>query len=232
MLTLMIVDKMTNIFGYLRLEGDTSSVKAQIERLEAAGAIRVVREASGPQSNGKTRLAQLLTTITKGDTLMVENLYSLAKNTKQLLDLVEQIQQAGGSLKVLDSDLDTATLPEDVFLKLLRSVDEFGKQVKRERQAIGIAKAKREGRYKGRKPTARAKADEVLELIAQGLTRKKVADQLGIGVASVYRILKNRADSQGKAAAPKKPVAPLDVKTKKNLKKSVRSANSSQLSLF
>jgi len=177
-------------------------------------------------------LAQLLSTINEKDILIVESLPSIADSTKQLLELVEQIQSGGGGLKILESDLDTSLLPGDVLLKLLQMIDNFERQIKRERQAIGIAKAKREGRYKGRKPTARAKADEVLELIAQGLTRKKVADQLGIGVASVYRILKNRADSQGKAAAPKKPVAPLDVKTKKNLKKSVRSANSSQLSLF
>jgi DNA invertase Pin-like site-specific DNA recombinase len=58
-----------------------------------------------------------------------------------------------------------------------------------ERQREGIAKAKAEGAYKGRQPTARAKAADVLRLAAEGITREKIAAQTGIGVASVYRIL-------------------------------------------
>jgi DNA invertase Pin-like site-specific DNA recombinase len=58
-----------------------------------------------------------------------------------------------------------------------------------ERQREGIAKAAAEGKYKGRAPTARAKAPQVAELAAQGVTRDAIASQLGIGVASVYRIL-------------------------------------------
>jgi DNA invertase Pin-like site-specific DNA recombinase len=59
-----------------------------------------------------------------------------------------------------------------------------------ERQREGVAKAKAEGKYKGRKPTARAKSDQILELDRKGLSRERIASQLGIGVASVYRVLK------------------------------------------
>ena len=58
----------------------------------------------------------------------------------------------------------------------------------------GLAKAKEDGRYKGRKPTARAKADEVVKMTSEGMTKQKIADDLSIGIASVYRILK--ADKQ------------------------------------
>ena len=59
-----------------------------------------------------------------------------------------------------------------------------------ERQREGIAKAKGEGKYKGRKPTARAKAADVHRLAGEGMTREAIAAQLGIGVASVYRVLR------------------------------------------
>jgi DNA invertase Pin-like site-specific DNA recombinase len=59
-----------------------------------------------------------------------------------------------------------------------------------ERQREGVAKAKALGKYKGRKPTARAKSDQILELDRQGVSRERIAIQLGIGVASVYRVLK------------------------------------------
>lgn len=73
---------------------------------------------------------------------------------------------------------------------MLGAIASFEREMMLERQAEGIAKAKADGRYKGRKPTAMAKSKEVLELVAQGMTRQSIADQLGIGVASVYRALR------------------------------------------
>jgi DNA invertase Pin-like site-specific DNA recombinase len=61
-----------------------------------------------------------------------------------------------------------------------------------ERQAEGIAIAKLKGKYTGRKPTAREKTPQVVELLKQGITKQAIADQLGIGVASVYRIIKGQ----------------------------------------
>jgi DNA invertase Pin-like site-specific DNA recombinase len=58
-----------------------------------------------------------------------------------------------------------------------------------ERQREGVAKAKQDGKYKGRKPSARAKADDVIRLSDQGLQRTEIARRLEIGVASVYRVL-------------------------------------------
>ena len=68
---------------------------------------------------------------------------------------------------------------------------EFETNIRRERQMEGCAKAKAEGQYLGRKPIAREKSERVLELVGQGLTKKAVACELEIGVASVYQILKS-----------------------------------------
>ena len=64
-----------------------------------------------------------------------------------------------------------------------------------ERQAEGIASAKAKGKYKGRAPTARRKADQIRALNAQGLGMTAIARQLGIGRTSVYRILNATAQS-------------------------------------
>ena len=76
------------------------------------------------------------------------------------------------------------------LLDMLGVFAEFETNLRKERQLEGIAKAKAEGKYKGRKPTAKSKAEQAHELSEQGMTRQAVADQLGIGVASVYRVLK------------------------------------------
>jgi DNA invertase Pin-like site-specific DNA recombinase len=78
------------------------------------------------------------------------------------------------------------------MLTMLGAIATFEREMMLERQAEGIAIAKQKGKYKGRKPTAREKAPQVMELLDHGLTKQSIADQLGIGIASVYRIIKGQ----------------------------------------
>jgi DNA invertase Pin-like site-specific DNA recombinase len=87
-------------------------------------------------------------------------------------------------------NLDTASPTGRLILNVIGSVAQFEREVMLERQREGIAKAKGEGKHKGRAPTARAKSADVHRLAADGLTREAVAAQLKIGVASVYRVLR------------------------------------------
>jgi DNA invertase Pin-like site-specific DNA recombinase len=77
----------------------------------------------------------------------------------------------------------------------MASVAQFEREMMLERQREGIAKAKAEGKYKGRKPTAMVKSEAVRSLLAAGMPKAKVCEQLGISRASLYRII-----SQNKAA--------------------------------
>jgi DNA invertase Pin-like site-specific DNA recombinase len=79
-------------------------------------------------------------------------------------------------------------------------VAEFEREMMLERQREGIAKAKAEGKYKGRKPTARAKADDVKALAGQGLSMGEIAKRLDIGKGSVHRIL-SAQEAAGRIAA-------------------------------
>jgi DNA invertase Pin-like site-specific DNA recombinase len=90
-------------------------------------------------------------------------------------------------------NLDTSTPTGRLMLNVIGSVAQFEREVMLERQREGIAKAKGEGRYKGRAPTARRKAEEIHRLAGEGRTREAIARELGIGVASVYRVLKRQA---------------------------------------
>jgi DNA invertase Pin-like site-specific DNA recombinase len=75
------------------------------------------------------------------------------------------------------------------MLTMIGAIGQFEREMMLERQREGIAKAKAEKKYKGRKPTARAKADEVKVLRGQGIGPTEIAKRLGIGRASVYRVL-------------------------------------------
>ena len=85
--------------------------------------------------------------------------------------------------------LDTGTAIGKLMLAVIGAVGQFERKMMLERQREGIAKAKRDGRYKGRSPTVRRKAAEITRL---GVTPTEIAAKLGIGRASVYRSWPNR----------------------------------------
>jgi DNA invertase Pin-like site-specific DNA recombinase len=220
---------MTRIIGYLRPDTNGQNVKSQLDQLNAAGASKIFQEQPAGTKRDRPQLDKLMAAVRGGDTLVVTSLDRIAHNTRHLLAIVESLNSAGASLKVIDQGIDTSTPHGEVIRMLLAAIADFERQILRESQSVGIARAKREGRYKGRKPTAMAKKDEVLALSDQGVTRQKIADQLGIGVASVYRILKNQTISKiTRKKVQKKPVD----KPKRVERKPKREPDAEQLSLF
>jgi DNA invertase Pin-like site-specific DNA recombinase len=93
------------------------------------------------------------------------------------------------AILILDPRLSNATPAEERTFNILASIAQFERQIMLERQCEGIAKAKAEGKYTGRAPTARANADEVKRLLGEGVSATDTARRLGIGRPSVYRII-------------------------------------------
>jgi DNA invertase Pin-like site-specific DNA recombinase len=105
---------------------------------------------------------------------------------------IGRLIRCSGGLVVLSMGgerIDTRSPTGKLMLTMLGAIATFERDLMLERQREGIAKAAAEGKYKGRAPTARAKAADVLRLAKAGRTRHTIATDLGIGVASVYRIL-------------------------------------------
>jgi DNA invertase Pin-like site-specific DNA recombinase len=96
----------------------------------------------------------------------------------------------------LNMNFDTASPTGKMMLTILGSIAEFEREIMLERQREGIAKAQSEGKYRGRAPTARAKADQVFVLDREGKTREAIAKEVGISLISVYRILRTRKDAE------------------------------------
>jgi DNA invertase Pin-like site-specific DNA recombinase len=107
--------------------------------------------------------------------------------------IIDRIEAKGATLRVLAMNLDTGSSTGRLMLNVLGSVAQFEREVMLERQREGIAKAKAEKKYKGRVPTARAKAAEVRQLAAGGMSKAKIAAELGISPRSVFRLLSHGA---------------------------------------
>lgn len=125
----------------------------------------------------------------EGDQFVVAKIDRLARSVADLVRITEVLAKKGVALKILDMNLDTSTPTGKLMLNLLGSIAQFERELMLERQREGIAKAKADGKYKGRAPTARAKADEVRKLAAEKVGPMEIARRLDIGRSSVYRIL-------------------------------------------
>jgi DNA invertase Pin-like site-specific DNA recombinase len=136
----------------------------------------------------RPQLAAALSHSRKGDTLVVTKLDRLARSVAHLMEIRSALHAKGAFLRILNLNLDTSTATGKLMMTMLGAVAEFEREMMLERQREGIARAKAQGKYKGRKSTARAKADRVRELRALGLGASEIARQLGIGRASVYRL--------------------------------------------
>ena len=93
-------------------------------------------------------------------------------------------------------NLDTNDATGKLMLQIIGSIAEFERSMMLSRQLEGIAKAKAEGKYRGGIPTARAKAGQVFALVDAGRTRGEAAEELGISIRSVFRILRTRKDAE------------------------------------
>lgn len=127
--------------------------------------------------------------VREGDTLVVTKLDRLARSVVHLGQIITGLETKKVGLRVLDLGIDTNTPTGKLMLNVLGSVAQFEREMMLERQREGIAKAKAEKRYKGQTPTARAKADDIKALAAQGLPKREIAKRLGVGERSVFRIL-------------------------------------------
>ena len=179
---------MSSVIGYARVSTDDQDCSIQETALRAAGCTIVRSEKrSGTTTAGRDELDTVLSFVRAGDTLMVTRIDRLARSVKDLEGIVDTLKAKGAFLRATEQPIDTATPAGIAFLQMLGVFAQFETAIRKERQMEGIAKAKSEGRYKGRRPSV--PVDEVRRLKAEGVKPTAIAKQLKIGRGSVYRAL-------------------------------------------
>lgn len=182
------------LIGYARTstQDQKYSLEAQVEELKAAGCERLYQEEVSSVDSKREELKDALDYIREGDVLVVKKLDRLARSVADTVKIQEQLAAKNAGLKILDLKIDTTTPEGRLSFNLFASIAQFEREVMLERQKVGIAKAKADGKYKGRKPTATEVKNKILEKAhTTKLTRQQIADEVGCGIATVYRILKD-----------------------------------------
>ena len=184
------------LVGYARTSTaeQAAGLEAQIRDLKAAGCTKIFQEQVSSIAE-RAELERALEYVRGGDTLVVTKVDRLARSTVGLWEIVkrlEAVEDGGAGLRVLNlggETVDTKSATGKLILTIFAGFAQFEREMMLERQREGIAKAKAENRYLGRRPSARLKADEAVKLFREGRTVTQVAEMLSIGRGSVYRAL-------------------------------------------
>lgn len=176
------------LVGYARVSSAGQSLEVQSDALRAAGCEKLFMEKeSGTSTNNRKALAEALEFIREGDCFIVTRIDRLARSVSDLETIVAKVKAKGAFLKAVDQPIDTSSPAGVAFLQMLGVFAQFETAIRKERQMEGIAKAKSQGRYKGRKPTV--SVEQVKAMKAEGVRPVDIASKLGIARASVYRAL-------------------------------------------
>ncbi|TDR27805.1 recombinase family protein [Hydromonas duriensis] len=178
------------IIGYAR----TSTIEqqagfdAQIKELQSVGCTKIFQEQVSSQSK-RIQLEAALEYARDGDVFVVTKLDRLARSMRDLMTIIDGLSSKNVTVRILNLGLDTQTPTAKLILNVLGSIAQFEREMMLERQREGIAKAKADGKYRGRKPISDEQRLSILRLSHDGFTKAVIAKQLNVGEATVYRIL-------------------------------------------
>ena len=194
------------LVGYARTSTieQQAGLESQQRDLPTAGCRKIFSEQTS-SVGARPQLEAALDYCREGDALIVTKLDRLARSARHLSELVDQLEIKGVALRILDfsgSAVDTRGATGRLMLNMFAAMAQFEREMMFERQREGIARVKAEGKYKGRKPTARAKAQDAVRLFRQGTKVAHIATELGIGRGSVYRALESAGVARKRFSYP------------------------------
>jgi DNA invertase Pin-like site-specific DNA recombinase len=185
--------------GYARVSSASQDLDIQIGKLTDAGC-EVIRSetVSGVSRDGRTELETVLEFLRRDDELVVHRLDRLGRSTRDVLNLVHELDARGASLRVLEPDITTKGDMGRMMITVLGMVADMELKFIKDRQRAGIDAAKGKGAYKGRRKTV--DEAEIRTRIASGSTKAQTARDMGVSRMTVYRALQEQPSTENRSA--------------------------------
>ncbi|WP_104398589.1 recombinase family protein [Vibrio penaeicida] len=177
--------------GYARVSSTGQSLAVQLEKLNQEKCERIYQEKRSGRTADRPEFQSCMNYLREGDTLIVTRLDRLARSVVHLAQLAKRFKVEGIDLLVIDQNIDTSTSTGRLMFNMLASIAEFENDLRTERQAEGIAKAKENGVTFGRPPklTEPVKHD-IYDRRQKGATINQLAKEFQLGEASIYRAIR------------------------------------------
>lgn len=201
---------------YARVSTESQNLKPQVEYLSDKYEIPVdnlFAENFTGKSTDRPSFNELRKVVKPGDTIVVQDLSRLGRNTTEVLNFINDMAEREVSLVVDDlGRIDVTSATGKMVITTLAAVATMQREQILEKQAIGIAKAREEGKFKGKQqsPETVKKCEKAIEYINKGLSKEAAAKASGVGVATLYRYLKQTfMNEDGKQVSFKDKITPI-----------------------
>ncbi|RMD04920.1 recombinase family protein [Clostridium autoethanogenum] len=178
------------ILGYARVSTTEQNLDRQLDALNKAGAEEIIQEKITGTKADRPELNRLLDKLRKNDVVLVMDLTRLSRSTKDLFNLVEQIEKKGANIKSLkESWLDTTTPQGKLMFTFMAGISQFERDLISQRTREGLEAARARGRKGGRRPKLdQAKKKAIYDLYSQKKTQlKDICDMFEITKPTLYK---------------------------------------------
>ena len=174
--------------GYIRVSTQEQHTIRQEVLMEALGVDEVYIDRMSGKNTNRPELQRMMGYVRKGDTVIVESISRFARNTRDLLELVEQLTAKGVEFVSKKEAIDTTTPTGKFMLTVFGAVAELEREYILQRQREGIAIAKKQGKYKGRKPIVVPEFEQVAAKWRSGaITAAEAMRMLHMSKSTFYR---------------------------------------------
>ena len=177
--------------GYVRVSTSDQNTARQLSDVELD---KVFTDNFSGETKARPELTAMMNYVREGDVVIVHSIDRLARNLYELHNIINRLINKGVSVQFQKENLNFNAFKKAdpisiLLLNVLGSVAQFEREIIKERQAEGIAKAKAKGVYKGRKPALTdIEVKQLNDAIKQGKTKAQVASQFGVSIPTVYRL--------------------------------------------
>lgn len=184
--------------GYARVSTQDQNLDRQVDQLNAEGCNKIYTEKITGTRNDRPELNKMLEVLRSGDTIIVSELTRLSRSTKDLFNLVEQIESKGAYIKSLkESWLDTTTPQGRLMFTFIAGVSQFERDLISQRTMEGLASARARGRKGGRPVKDKKELDTAIKMYKSKLHSVKEIEKItGVSKATLYRYLKEQGSNR------------------------------------
>ncbi len=181
--------------AYIRVSTTEQNTARQEQTMKAQNIEKTFIEKISGKDTNRPQLKAMLDYVREGDTVIVDSYSRLARSTADLLNIVGELDRKGVHFVSLKENVDTSSPSGRLMMTIFAGLAQFERETILERQREGIAIAKAEGKYRGRKPIDKpSNWDEVIKLWKDGeITARKAQEKLGLKPATFYRMVKELA---------------------------------------